>query len=220
MLKAMSRAYPRPLVVLDCDATAIQEEVIELLAAAAGALEEVAEITDAAMHGELDFHESLHARVHTLAGLPDSVLETVARQVTLSPGLTELVAAVHARDGRIGVVSGGFIEVLDRFLPATGIDIWHANSLEIIDGTLTGRVAGPVVDAHEKARRLESWASAYDIPLSHTVAIGDGANDLEMMRHAAISVGFNPKPIVRQQATVSIESSLDRAIPLLDRLGP
>lgn len=207
-----------PLVVLDCDSTTIQDEVIELLADAAGTRELVAEVTERAMRGELDFAESLAERVATLRGTPEAVFGQAYARVRLSPGIRELIAAVHEHGGKVGVVSGGFHEVLDPIAEDLGLDFWRANRLEVADGALTGRTVGPVIDAEAKALALAEWAEASGIPLSATVAIGDGANDLKMMAVAAIGVGYNAKPIVREHADVSIEGNLGQAIPLLDRL--
>ncbi|MBL3700280.1 phosphoserine phosphatase SerB [Leucobacter luti] len=207
-----------PLVVLDCDSTTIQDEVIELLADVAGTRAEVAAVTERAMRGDLDFSESLGARVATLAGTPESAFATAYERVRLTPGIRELIAAVHARGGKVGVVSGGFHEVLDPIAADLGLDFWRANRLELADGELTGRTIGPVVDAAAKADALREWAAQEGIPLSATIAIGDGANDLEMMAVAAIGVSFNGKPVVRERADVSIEDDLAAAIPLLDRL--
>ncbi len=214
-----SSGATRPLVVLDCDSTTIRDEVIELLADAAGTREVVAQITERAMRGELDFSESLAERVSTLAGTPDSVFAQAYSRVRLSPGIRELIAAVHERGGRVGVVSGGFHEVLDPLAADLGLDLWRANRLEVADGALTGRTVGPIVDAAAKADALREWAAEAGIPLSATVAVGDGANDLKMMEIAGLSVAYNAKPIVREQADVSIEDDLALAIPLLDRLG-
>ena len=208
-----------PLVVLDCDSTTIEDEVIELLADAAGTREEVAEVTERAMRGELDFAESLAERVATLAGTPESVFADAYGRITPSKGIRELIAAVHERGGKVGVVSGGFHEVLDPLARELNLDFWRANRLEVVDGKLTGRTVGPVIDAEAKARALEEWAAESGIALSATVAIGDGANDLGMMAVAAIGVGYNAKPIVRERADVSIEGDLALAIPLLDRLN-
>lgn len=208
----------RPLLVLDCDSTTIQDEVIELLADVAGTRELVAEVTERAMRGELDFAESLRERVATLAGTPDSVFEDAYRRVRPTPGIHELIAAVHERGGLVGVVSGGFHEVLDPLAADLGLDLWRANRLEVEDGRLTGRVLGSVVDARAKAEALTEWARAAEVPLAATMAIGDGANDLEMMAISGVSVAFNAKPIVRERADVSIEDDLALAIPLLDRL--
>ncbi|KIP53502.1 phosphoserine phosphatase SerB [Leucobacter komagatae] len=208
-----------PLVVLDCDSTTIQDEVIELLADAAGTRELVAEVTERAMRGELDFAESLAERVLTLRGTPDTVFAEAYGRVRLSAGIRELVTAVHARGGKVGVVSGGFHEVLDPIAEDLGLDFWRANRLEVEGGELTGRTVGPVIDAEAKAVALAEWAEASGIPLSATIAIGDGANDLRMMAVAAIGVGFNAKPIVSEQADVSITDDLALAIALLDRLS-
>lgn len=208
-----------PLVVLDCDSTTIQDEVIELIAEAAGTRELVADITERAMRGELDFSESLAERVATLAGTADAVFAEVYGRVRLSPGIRELISEVHARGGKVGVVSGGFHEVLDPLAKDLGIDFWRANRLEVHDGKLTGRTVGPIIDAEAKAEALREWSEQSGIPLSATVAIGDGANDLKMMAVAAIGVGYNAKPVVQEQADVAIENDLARAIPLLDRLA-
>lgn len=208
----------RPLVVLDCDSTTIQDEVIELIADAAGSREEVAEVTERAMRGELDFAESLRERVATLAGTPESVFAVTHARVRHTPGIAKLIEAVHARGGKVGVVSGGFHEVLDLIARDLNIDFWRANRLELVDGMLTGRTVGPIIDAAAKAEALREWSAETGIPLSATVAIGDGANDLSMMEIAALGVSFNGKPIVRERADVVIEHDLALAIPLLDRL--
>lgn len=209
----------RPLVVLDCDSTTIQDEVIELLADAAGTREEVAEITERAMRGELDFSSSLYERVATLAGVPERVFEETYRRVRLTPGIRELISAVHERDGLVCVVSGGFHEVVDLLAADLSLDRWRANRLEVVDGTLTGRLVGDVIDAVAKADALREWAAESGIPLSHTIAIGDGANDLKMMEISGISVAFNAKPVVREHATVEVDHDLALAIPLLDQLS-
>lgn len=208
-----------PLIVLDCDSTTIQDEVIELIADAAGTRQQVAEVTERAMRGEIDFSESLRERVATLAGTPESVFARTHERVRHTPGIAELIAAVHARGGKVGVVSGGFHEVLDLIAQDLNVDFWRANRLEVIDGELTGRTLGPIIDGAAKAEALQEWSAASGIPLSRSIAIGDGANDLQMMEVAAIGVAFNGKPIVRERADVSIEHDLSRAIPLLDRLG-
>lgn len=213
-----SSGATRPLVVLDCDSTTIQDEVIELLAEAAGTREIVAEITERAMQGELDFSESLAERVATLAGTPESVFAEAYGKVRLSPGIRQLIAAVHERGGKVGVVSGGFLEVVDLLAEDLGLDFWLANRLEVRDGALTGRTVGPVIDAEAKAQTLREWAAQTNTPLEHTLAIGDGANDLKMMAIAGLSVAYNAKPIVRERADVQIESDLAEVIPLLDRL--
>ena len=195
---------PRFLVVLDADSTLLEDEVIELLADAAGTRAEVAAITERAMHGELDFAESLRERVATLAGLQIGVFDRARESVRVTRGADRLVRGVQAAGGAVGVVSGGFHEVLDPFAAELGLDHCRANRLEVVDGALTGRVLGEVVDAHAKAAALREWAAADGIPLVHTVAVGDGANDLEMMREAALSVAFDAKPRVREAADVVI----------------
>ncbi|MFJ3380854.1 phosphoserine phosphatase SerB [Curtobacterium sp. NPDC090217] len=208
---------PRFLVVLDADSTLLEEEVIELLADAAGTRPQVAAITERAMRGDIDFGDSLRERVATLAGLPSTVFTEAQRAVHVTRGADELVRGVHAAGGTVGVVSGGFHEVLDPFAAALGLDHCQANRLEVVDGRLTGRVLGDVVDAHAKAAALRTWAGADGVPLARTVAIGDGANDLEMMRVAALSVAFDAKPRVRESADVAV---VDRDLsPVLAALG-
>lgn len=208
---------PQFLVVLDADSTLLEEEVIELLADAAGTRPQVAAITERAMRGDIDFGDSLRERVATLAGLPSTVCTDAQRAVHVTRGADELVRGVHAAGGTVGVVSGGFHEVLDPFAAALGLDHCQANRLEVVDGRLTGRVLGDVVDARAKAAALRTWAGADGVPLARTVAIGDGANDLEMMRVAALSVAFDAKPRVRESADVAV---VDRDLsPVLAALG-
>ena len=194
-----------PLVVFDVDSTLIQEEVIELLAAHAGKEAEVAEVTERAMRGEIEFAESLHHRVATLEGLPVEVLDTVAAAATIHDGARELVHAVHQAGGYVYAVSGGFTHALEPIATQLGLDGFAANTLEVKAGELTGKVTGPIIDRLAKATMLRRWAADHNIPLEATVAIGDGANDLDMMALAGYAVGFCPKPIVRDQADVIIE---------------
>ncbi|MFN8109223.1 MAG: phosphoserine phosphatase SerB [Thermoleophilia bacterium] len=200
----------RRLVVMDVDSTLIQDEVIELLADHAGRREEVARITEAAMRGELDFAESLRARVAVLAGLPESVLPAVRRSVRLTPGARTLVRTLKRLGMHVAVVSGGFIEVVQPIADELGIDHARANRLEIVDGVLTGRVVGTIVDRREKANALREFAALEDLPLSRTVAIGDGANDLDMLALAGLGVAFNAKPLVQAQADTTVN------VPYLD----
>jgi phosphoserine phosphatase len=210
----------RILVVLDVDSTLIHDEVIELLAEHAGAGERVAEITERAMRGELDFEQSLRERVATLRGLPESVFVDVARRIRVTDGVPELVAAVHGAGGIIGVVSGGFHELVDGLSDRLGLDRWRANRLEVAHGILTGNVDGPVVDAAAKESALREWAQDAGVPMHRTVAIGDGANDLRMMRAAALSVAFCAKPAVRAAADVAVASrDLSQVLPLLGLRG-
>jgi len=200
----------RRLVVLDVDSTLIQQEVIELLAAHSGREAEVAEVTARAMAGELDFEESLRARVATLAGLPASVLDEVRESVQLTPGARTLIRTFKRLGFTVGLVSGGFIEIVGELADDLGIDHARANRLEIVDGHLTGRVVGEVVDRAGKARALREFAEQEGLPLSRTVAIGDGANDLDMLDVAGLGVAFNAKPIVQEQAQTAVN------VPYLD----
>ncbi|BCW54588.1 MULTISPECIES: phosphoserine phosphatase SerB [unclassified Arthrobacter] len=204
LVPAGLRAAARKLLIMDVDSTLIQQEVIELLAAYAGKREEVAAVTEAAMRGELDFAQSLHARVAVLAGLPADVVHSVRHEVKLSEGAGELVAAFRAAGHVVAVVSGGFNQILEPIAADLGLDYWQANELEIVDGVLTGRVLGAVVDRAAKEKYLREWAAAEDIALEHTVAVGDGANDLDMLGAAGIGVAFNAKPAVRAVADAAL----------------
>jgi phosphoserine phosphatase len=210
----------RFLVVLDVDSTLIENEVIELLAEVAGTLPQVAAITLSAMNGELDFEQSLRSRVATLRGLPVSVFDEVAPRITVTTGVPEMVAAVQSAGGRVSVVSGGFHEVLDPVAEQLGLDDWRANRLEVEEGVLTGGLTGPIIDAGAKASTLREWADDFGIPLSQTVAVGDGANDLEMMAITGLAVGFDAKAPVRDEAHVLIDvRDLSQLLPLLGLRG-
>ncbi|MEE1930642.1 phosphoserine phosphatase SerB [Streptomyces sp. TRM 70351] len=198
------------LVVMDVDSTLIQDEVIELFAGHAGCEDKVAEVTEAAMRGELDFAESLHARVALLAGLDASVVEKVRAQVRLTPGARTLVRTLKRLGYQVGVVSGGFTQVTDDLRERLGLDFASANTLEIVDGRLTGRVTGEIVDRAGKARLLRRFAEQAGVPLAQTVAIGDGANDLDMLNAAGLGVAFNAKPLVREAAHTAVN------VPFLD----
>ncbi|MET0812725.1 MAG: phosphoserine phosphatase SerB [Microbacterium sp.] len=207
---------PRFLVVLDADSTLIRNEVIELLADEAGRGAEVAAATEAAMRGEVDFAASLRSRVAALEGVPTTAFARVLARIQPTPGVRELIAAVHDRGGRVGVVSGGFHEILDTVAPGLAVDVWRANRLAVRDGALSGRVDGEIVDAAAKAASLLEWAAADGIPPSRTIAIGDGANDLEMMDAAGLGLAFNAKPAVRARADLVIGPvDLRDVIPLL-----
>jgi phosphoserine phosphatase len=210
----------RFLVVLDVDSTLIENEVIELLAAEAGSLPEVESITFRAMNGELDFEESLRARVATLQGLPDTVFAKVGRLVRVTDGVPAMIAGIRAAGGCVGVVSGGFHEVVDPVAADLGLDYWRANRLEVVDGRLTGGLTGPVIDAAAKATTLREWAEECGVPLSRTVAVGDGANDLPMMAIAGLAVGFDAKAPVRDLAGVLMDRrDLSQVLPLLGLRG-
>jgi len=210
----------RFLVVLDVDSTLVENEVIEELAVEADSLALVEDITFKAMNGELDFEESLRARVATLAGLPESVFQDVAPRIRVTAGVPAMIAAIRAAGGRTAVVSGGFHEVLDPVAASLGLDHWRANRLEVADGVLTGGLTGPIIDAQAKADTLQEWADDLGIPLSQTVAVGDGANDLTMMALAGLAVGFDAKAPVRDLAHVLIdERDLSLVLPLLGLRG-
>lgn len=204
LVPAALRAASRKLLIMDVDSTLIQQEVIELLAAYAGKREEVAAVTEAAMRGELDFAQSLHARVAVLAGLPADVVHSVRSEVKLSEGAGELVAAFKAAGHAVAVVSGGFNQILEPIAADLRLDYWQANELEIVDGVLTGKVLGAVVDRAAKEKYLREWAAAEGIALEHTIAVGDGANDLDMLGAAGIGVAFNAKPAVRAVADAAL----------------
>ncbi|GAA4172892.1 phosphoserine phosphatase SerB [Gryllotalpicola koreensis] len=208
------------LVVLDADSTLLHDEVIELIADHAGTTALVADITTRAMQGELDFAESLRERVATLAGLTTDAFAEVRSRLTVTAGVRELIDGVHAAGGKLGVVSGGFHEVLDPLGAELGLDFWRANRFEVDGGRLTGRVSGEIVDALGKAQALKEWADALRLRESRTIAVGDGANDLEMMAVAGLAVAFNAKPRVREQADVIIDvQDLSQLLPLLGLRG-
>lgn len=198
------------LVVMDVDSTLIQDEVIELFAAHAGCESEVAEVTAAAMRGELDFAESLRARVKLLAGLDAGVVEKVRTEVRLTPGARTLIRTLQRLGYQVGIVSGGFTQVTDYLVELLGLDFAAANTLEVEDGRFTGRVTGEIVDRAGKARWLGRFAEQAKVPLEQTVAIGDGANDLDMLNAAGLGVAFNAKPVVREAADTAVN------VPFLD----
>jgi phosphoserine phosphatase len=200
------------LIVFDVDSTLIQQEVIEMLAARAGALDAVAAITDAAMRGELDFAESLHRRVATLAGLPAEVLDEVAEDVELTPGARTTIRTLRRLGYHVGVVSGGFRQVIEPLAHELMLDFVAANELEIVDGKLTGRIVGEVVDRAGKADALRRFAAAAGVSVGATVAIGDGANDVDMLSAAGLGIAFNAKPVVQRAADTSVN------VPYLDAI--
>lgn len=192
------------LIVLDVDSTLIQSEVIDALAARAGRPDEVAAVTAAAMAGELDFGESLRARVATLEGLPTSALDEVYDELVLTPGARTLVRTLKAMGYRCGIVSGGFTQITDRLVDRLDLDFSAANSLEVAAGRLTGRLTGDLLDRRGKADALRTAAARFGIPLSQTVAVGDGANDIDMLAAAGLGIAFNAKPVVREQAHAAL----------------
>lgn len=192
------------LIVFDVDSTLIQGEVIEMLAARAGREAQVAAVTEAAMRGELDFAESLHRRVATLAGLPSSVLDDVAEQVELTPGARTTIRTLRRLGFHCGVVSGGFRQVIEPLAHELMLDYVAANELEVVDGKLTGRVIGQVIDRPGKAKALRDFAQQVGVPMEQTVAVGDGANDIDMLAAAGLGVAFNAKPALREVADASL----------------
>ena len=192
-------------VVLDMDSTFIQDEVIDLLADHAGVGEKVAAITERSMRGELDFRASLLERVKLLQGLESEAIDAVRSAIRLSKGAETLIRSLHAADSKIAIVSGGFENIIAPLLTSLDIDFFKANTLAVEDGKLTGEVVGDIIDKDAKADFLKSYAQLLNIPLSQTVAVGDGANDLEMMKIAGLSVAFKAKPIVKNAAMKSID---------------
>jgi phosphoserine phosphatase len=204
------------LIVFDVDSTLVQGEVIEMLAAHAGAQGAVAAITEAAMRGELDFAESLERRVATLAGLPESVIDEVADKLELMPGARTTVRTLRRLGFRCGVVSGGFRRIIDPLAHELMLDFVAANELEIVDGKLTGRVTGPIVDRPGKAKALRDFAAQAGVPMEQTVAVGDGANDIDMLAAAGMGIAFNAKPALREVADASLSHPyLDTVLFLL-----
>ncbi len=211
----LSRRSKR-LICFDVDSTLIQNEVIEMLAAYAGREDEVAAVTERAMRGELDFSESLHERVKALEGLDASVVDRVADNVQLTAGARTTIRTLKRLGYKTGVVSGGFIQVIEPIARELGLDFARANTLEIRDGKLTGRVIGPVIDRRAKAESLKEFAWSNGIQLHHTVAVGDGANDIDMLSTAGLGIAFCAKPALREVADAAVqEPFLDQVLFLL-----
>ncbi len=209
-------AFIKRLVQFDVDSTFIQQEAIELLAAKAGVLDEVSRITESAMRGEMDFEQSLRARVALLKGLDQSVISEVQAEITMTDGARELVSTLHSKGHSVSLVSGGFIDIIEPMIKELSIQYFKANKLEIINSVLTGGLVGPIIDRAAKGSALIEFASMSGVDLTHTVAIGDGANDLDMMAAAGLSIAFNAKPIVVDAADLSLtEPSLRSVIGLI-----
>ncbi|MBC7632212.1 phosphoserine phosphatase SerB [Aeromicrobium sp.] len=204
--------HAQRLVVMDVDSTLIQGEVIEMIAARAGFEAEVAAITESAMRGEIDFAESLHARVALLAGVAESALDDVYRSLLYAPGARTMIRTLKRLGYRFALVSGGFTQIIERIAAELDIDYFAANRLEVVDGFLTGRILGDVVDRAGKAEALRRFATEARIPVKNTVAIGDGANDLDMLAASGLGIAFNAKPLVRDQARTSVN------VPYLDAI--
>ena len=197
---------------MDVDSTLIQGEVIEMLAAHAGCEAEVAAVTDAAMRGEIDFEESLRARVALLEGVPAGALDEVYDAILLAPGARTMVRTLRRLGYHFAIVSGGFSQITDRLAADLEIDYARANELEIVDGLLTGRIVGPVVDRAGKAAALREFAAAAGVAEAAVIAIGDGANDLDMLNAAGLGIAYNAKPLVRDAADTAVN------VPYLDAI--
>src|SRR5499427_3268562 len=198
------------LIVMDVDSTLIAGEVIDVLAARAGCAEQVAKVTAATMRGEVDFAESLAERVALLAGLDATVIDQVGRELRLAPGARTLIRTLRRLGYRCGIVSGGFTQITDGLAAELGLDYAAANTLEVSGGKLTGRLTGPIIDRAGKAEALRQFAEQAGVPLSQTVAVGDGANDLDMIATAGMGIAFNAKQAVRDAADASV------SVPYLD----
>ena len=194
------------IVMLDMDSTLIEQEVINLLGAAAGQSIAIEAITHKAMAGDLDFKAALIERVALLKGMDQNILNQVRDQITLTKGAKKLIDELHQQGHKVGVVSGGFIEVIEPILNSLSIDFYRANKLKISDGLLTGEIEGPLIDSHAKRIALEQFANQEKVPLEQTVAIGDGANDLEMIKAAGLGIAFNAKPKVAAAADTTISN--------------
>ncbi|WP_062073355.1 phosphoserine phosphatase SerB [Demequina sediminicola] len=207
----------RRLIVLDVDSTLITSEVIELIAARAGTQVEVARVTEAAMRGEIDFGESLTQRVATLAGVSDTVFNEVIEEVQFTPGAEYLISTLQERGWTAALVSGGFHEIVGPLARQLNIDLFRANGLEVADGRLTGRTYGPVIDRAAKAQALREYCSQLGIDTADAVAVGDGANDLDMMAVAGLGIAFNAKPVVQSHADAAVnEPSLAAVLDVID----
>ena len=208
--------WAKKLVLMDVDSTLISQEVIELLGAKAGVQAQVKEITDRAMAGEIDFEASLRERVALLKGLPETVISEVRNEISLTPGAKTLVSTLQKLGHTVAVVSGGFINVIEPLLQSLHIEHFRANTLEIKDGVLTGQLKGPIIDRAAKATALRDFAKIEHVELEQTVAIGDGANDLDMIELAGLGIAFNAKPAVRAAADSALSAPyLDSVLYLL-----
>ncbi|NDG24886.1 MAG: phosphoserine phosphatase SerB [Actinobacteria bacterium] len=211
-----SASQLKRVVLLDMDSTLIEEEVIDILASYAGKSQIASEITKKAMAGEMDFNHSLNSRVSLLAGLDESVLMNARKQITFTTGAQALVEQLHKLGHEVGVVSGGFIDVIEPILHSLKVDFYRANKLEIQDGKLTGKLVGKIIDSDEKANALQEFANLAGVDLQQTVAIGDGANDLKMIQTAGLGIAFNAKPKVVESADSTISfRDLSAVLPLM-----
>ena len=217
MANLTGRKVRKYLVVLDVDSTMIEQEVIELLAERVGLRDQVKTLTDLAMAGEIDFRDALLKRVGLLKGLSAEVFKELLAEVRVTDGVPELVSAVHKSGGLLGAISGGFVQVLEPLAEKLNLDFFKANNLEISDGVITGRIVGDIVDAEMKARTLLQWAEECGFDSDNTVAVGDGANDIQMLKASGFAVAFRPKDILRDHAALIIEGdSLEPLISVLE----
>jgi phosphoserine phosphatase len=212
-----SARYPRHLIVMDMDSTLIDEEVIDLIAEEAGVGAQIAAITEAAMRGEIDFREALARRVRMLKGTPLTVFPKVLAHIHFTQGALRLIASAHKRGWKVGVVSGGFHEIVDDLVAQAGIDYSLANRLGTKNDALDGSLNGPIIDKAAKLAALEEWCAAEGLALSDAITIGDGANDIPMLQAAGFGIAFCAKPIVREAASAQIaERDLMKTLPLID----
>ena len=207
------------LCVMDVDGTLIAEEVIDLLGKEAGCEEEISQITSQTMRGELDFERSLRARVALLKGLPVSVFDTVFKSIHLSKNAQEFISILQKNGILVGLVSGGFTPIVERLAKFLGISYFSANQLEVKDNFLTGRLVGEIVTAQVKQATLEKWRMELEIPKERTIAIGDGANDLLMLKSAGHAIAFCAKEVVKAEIACHVdERDFLEALPLIDFL--
>ena len=195
------------LLVLDVDSTMIEQEVIELLADRVGIRDQVKLLTDQAMAGEIDFREALLQRVELLKGLSAEVFQDILAEIKITKGVPELVSSIKQSNGMVGAISGGFTQVLEPLAHSLGLDFYIANNLEVIDGQITGKISGEIVDAEMKAKTLLLWAKQNGFEVADTVAIGDGANDVPMLKVSGFGVAFRPKDVLRPHADLIIEGN-------------
>jgi phosphoserine phosphatase len=204
-------------IIMDVDSTLINEEVIDLIADEAGVETRISAITEAAMRGEIDFHEALAQRVAMLKGLPQTIFPQVLKKVHFTPGALKLVRTAHQRGWKVGIVSGGFHEIVDSLVALANIDFSLANRLEVSGGVLTGRTTGPVVDKDLKLETLSAWVDSLGLEMSDAVAVGDGANDIPMLQASGLGIAFCAKPVVREAVAHHIdERDLMHVIPIID----
>jgi phosphoserine phosphatase len=200
-------AVRKYLLVLDVDSTLIEQEVIELLADRVGLRDQVKILTDQAMAGEIDFRQALLQRVGLLEGLGAAVFQDLLKEIKITDGVPELISYIHQSGGLVGAISGGFSQVLEPLAKELGLDLFSANNLEVVDGVMTGKISGEIVDSDTKARTMLHWAEANGFDFADTVAIGDGANDVAMLKASGFAVAFRPKDVLRPHADLIIEGN-------------